>query len=150
MLGDMTRDGEAHPCVRPSNVAQYPIQGQHHLRQHDQGGGELDSLDGNALEKAHGVSPAGHSGWRHLLEELVHLVLNRAASGRSHAHAVLTECRDFVEDAYGIAQTDHQEQKCEMAALVASEPFSQSPINDSEFAGSVVVEQVAGVRIAVK
>ena len=36
MLGDVTRDGKAHPRVGANDVAQYALQREHHLRQHDQ------------------------------------------------------------------------------------------------------------------
>ena len=37
-----------------------------------------------------------------------------------------------------------------MPALIASQPFPQCPINDRQFAGALVVKQVAGMRIAVE
>jgi hypothetical protein len=63
---------------------------------------------------------------------------------------ILDQRRNFSRRAQRIAQTDRQKQKREVSPLLAVQPLSQRPIDDRQLARSVVIEQVAGVRIAVK
>ena len=72
-----------------------------------------------------------------------------SARGRV-ADALLTERQNFVAGAHRVAQAYHQKQERQMSALVAAQSFPQRPVDDGQLAGPVVVEQIAGMRIAVE
>ena len=71
MLGDMTREGEAHAHVGANHVAQDPFQRKHNFGQHDQRSGKLDAFHGDPFQEAHGIGTAGQAGCRHFAEKLV-------------------------------------------------------------------------------
>ena len=90
MARDPTRNGKAHPRIGPDNVAEYPFQREHHLRQHDERSRKPDALHRDPFQQAHGVGRAGQIRCRYRAQEFGRRLANHRASRRVHSDGLST------------------------------------------------------------